>query len=252
MPFPLAHPAAVLPLRRYCPRWLNFPALVVGSLAPDAGYLFGEHYGGPFSHRLIGSVGFCLPLGFMVVALFYWLRSPAVRLLPAPYQRALLPLCARPWGSLWSVLLSLLIGAWSHQLWDSFTHNDGWAVLHLPLLRMELFKALGRTVRVCHVLWYGCSFAGLIWIFLAFERWKRNYVAGGAASSGQVVLRDAVLVALLTLPIELGHHLIRRNKLGLCLLAAVCALPVIAIVLRLRNTRRGASPKPERQALDAR
>jgi len=61
-----------------------------------------------------------------------------------------------------------------------------------------------------------------------------------------------VLVALLTLPIELGHHLIRRNKLGLCLLAAVCALPVIAIVLRLRNTRRGASPKPERQALDAR
>ena len=40
MPFPLAHPAAVLPFRRYCSRWLNFPALVIGSLVPDLGYLF--------------------------------------------------------------------------------------------------------------------------------------------------------------------------------------------------------------------
>ena len=34
MPFTLAHPAAVLPLRR----WLWFPGLVAGAVAPDVGY----------------------------------------------------------------------------------------------------------------------------------------------------------------------------------------------------------------------
>jgi len=59
MPFPVAHPAAVLPLRRYCPRYLSFPALVVGSLSPDLGYLFGHLHADWFSHRFwAGSFGF--------------------------------------------------------------------------------------------------------------------------------------------------------------------------------------------------
>src|ERR1035438_3630138 len=104
MPFPLAHPAAVLPLRRYCPRWLSFPALVIGSLAPDAGYCLGELGGrdwGVFTHGVLGSVVFCLPLGMVLLALFYALRSPVVRMLPTPYQQALLPLCRRSSGSSW-------------------------------------------------------------------------------------------------------------------------------------------------------
>jgi len=32
MPFPLAHPAAVLPLKRFCPQRLSFSALVIGAL----------------------------------------------------------------------------------------------------------------------------------------------------------------------------------------------------------------------------
>jgi hypothetical protein len=59
MPFPVAHLAAVLPLRRYCPRYLSFPALVVGSLSPDLGYLFGHLHTDWFSHRFwAGSFGF--------------------------------------------------------------------------------------------------------------------------------------------------------------------------------------------------
>ncbi|MFX7840593.1 DUF4184 family protein, partial [Acinetobacter baumannii] len=29
MPWTFAHPAAMLPLRRLCPRWLSWPALVL-------------------------------------------------------------------------------------------------------------------------------------------------------------------------------------------------------------------------------
>ena len=155
MPFPLAHPAAVLPLRRYCPCWLNFPALLIGSLMPDAGYFFGEQHVGPFSHGLTGGFAFCLPGGLVMVLLFYWLRSPALKLLPGPYQRALLPLCQRPYPSLWAVLLSLMIGTWSHQLWDAFTHNDGWAVQHLPVLQTAVVTAFaphGQAVP-CPLVW---------------------------------------------------------------------------------------------------
>jgi hypothetical protein len=61
MPFPLAHPAAVLPLRRV--QALCFPALVLGSLTPDFGYLFADL--SRLSHHLLGSLLFCLPAGLL-------------------------------------------------------------------------------------------------------------------------------------------------------------------------------------------
>jgi hypothetical protein len=237
MPFPLAHPAAVLPLRRYCPRWLNLPALIIGSLTPDAGYFFSEQHLGTLSHRFTGGFIFCLPLGVLLAAAFFALRTPAVKLLPRAYQEALLPWCRRGIGSFWIVLLSLLVGIWSHQLWDSFTHRGGWAVVHLPLLQEVAFTAFGRTARVCHLLWYGCSFAGVIWVFLAFEKWKQSQVAGAAGAPTRTVLRDAVLVALLVLPIQLAHHLVQHRQWRLMLVAAVCAVPVGIIVLRVRRAR---------------
>src|SRR5438876_728351 len=97
MPFPIAHPAAVLPLRRYCTRWLSFPALVIGSVVPDVGYLLGEDWIN-FSHQLSGSVPFDLPLGILILAVFYRFRTVVAGMLSAPYQRLLLPLCRRPKG----------------------------------------------------------------------------------------------------------------------------------------------------------
>src|SRR6267142_2803077 len=71
MPFTLAHPAVVLPLRRFSPRVLSFPALVVGSITPDVGYCFGRLNVEEFSHSFVGSLAFCLPVGLLMVAIFY-------------------------------------------------------------------------------------------------------------------------------------------------------------------------------------
>ena len=245
MPFPLAHPAAVLPLRRFCPRLLSFPALVIGSLSPDGGYLFEEMLWGRRSHELLGSLAFGLPVGIVLVVLFYWLRTPLARLLPVPYRQALLPVCRQPHPPIWAIIISLVIGTWTHVLWDSFTHNDGWFVQHSAILYSPVITAAGRTARVCHVLWYGCSFVGVVWLFLVFEKWKQTCVLGAAAVSAREVLRDAVLVAILVLPIQLAHHLVRQNKLGLCLIAAVFALPVIGIVLKVAKARKAAADQHE-------
>ncbi|MCX6922144.1 MAG: DUF4184 family protein [Verrucomicrobia bacterium] len=245
MPFPLAHPAAVLPLRRVCPRWLSFPALVIGSLTPDGGYLFGARAGGSLSHQFLGSFTFCLPLGLVLVVLFYVLRSPGVRLLPMPYQRALLPLCQMPRSSAWGIVVSLLIGAWTHLLWDSFTHIEGWGAQHLPILQSTVFTVRGRTVQGCHLLWYGCSFAGMIWLFLVFEKWKQACVNGGAYVPTRTVIRDAVLITILVLPIELIHHFAQGQSSGLYLIATLCALPAIGIALKVGNPHKsGTTPKP--------
>ena len=178
MPFPLAHPAAVLPLRRYCPQRLSFPALAIGSLTPDASYCLGEKEGGAFGHSLLGSVVFCLPVGILLLALFYGLRAPVVRMLPAPYPQAFLPLCRGHW---------LTLGG-GHFLVDRGldAHPMGFIHPHQRMVRATsarspigvVISVRGRTARVCHLLWYGCSFAGVIWLFLAFEKWKQPPSAG--------------------------------------------------------------------------
>src|SRR2546426_9342497 len=114
MPFPLAHPAAVLPLRRYCPRYLNFPALMIGSLTPDVGYCLQRFRVDQFSHSFVGSVAFCLPTGIAMLLVFYAIRESLVAALPAPHRDALLPLCRKPNDRPASaIVLSLLIGAWT-------------------------------------------------------------------------------------------------------------------------------------------
>src|ERR1044072_2205010 len=81
MPFPLAHPAAGLPFRRWCPRYFSFSALVVGILVADVGYFSGQYHLGEFSRRFfVGTVAFCLPVGMLIIIMFRLVRPPIISL----------------------------------------------------------------------------------------------------------------------------------------------------------------------------
>ena len=69
MPWTLSHPAAVLPLRRFSPRPLDFAALVVGSMTPDLGYYIDRFDLSTCPHPA-GSFVACVPTG-VIPALFY-------------------------------------------------------------------------------------------------------------------------------------------------------------------------------------
>jgi hypothetical protein len=191
MPFPVAHPAAILPLRRYCPRYLNLSALIVGSLSPDFGYLFGHLHADRFSHRFwAGSFGFCLPAGLLIVWIFHFMRDPVVQLLPARYRELFRPRNLEP-GMLgfrpsaffrpsdfgfrywpWLALpVSVLIGAWTHDLLDSLTHPDGWLVEHISALRAPVFQLAGTSMPVCELLYAGFTFLGAFWVAACYLRW---------------------------------------------------------------------------------
>jgi hypothetical protein len=233
MPFPLAHPVAVLPFRRFCPRFLDFPALVVGSLVPDLGYLFGPLHLDELSHQLRGSVVFCLPLGIITLALIYGLRSLTLRKLPKACQPGFLQLPWPPLSSPGIIVVSLLVGIATHLFLDSFTHKDGWLVERLPVLRMSLGSVAGRAVRVCSLLWYACSFIGIALVFVAFRTWQSKSSPAPAAVATKARWLGALLVAIAVLPIELAHHLL-RNWLGML---AVAGMTLQLLLLILRKSR---------------
>lgn len=227
MPFPLAHPAAVLPLRRFCPRYLDFPALIIGSLSPDAGYAFGTlnlnlaYYSNNieyFSHQpLAGTIGFCLPVGLVLVLVFYLVRLPVVRLLPGGFRRAFLPLCQVPVGSPFVIVVSLLLGALTHELLDALTHPEFWLVRYLPVLLAPVFSVGHPRLLVCDVLYTSCTFFGAAWLALVYLRWWAQTAAVAIPRGRQwacaLLLGGAVL--FIALACRGPHQLIGQFPAGI-------------------------------------
>lgn len=153
MPFTLAHPVAVLPFAR-CRR-CHFPALVIGSLAPDFVYsLHGRPVAG--GHGLADMLWPNLPLCLV----FYWLylalwrgalreylpdclnaapgRLPENRAEPHSRREAGRAALA-VWRELGCFIPCALFGMATHLLLDAFTHPTGWFVQQFACLRQTVW-----------------------------------------------------------------------------------------------------------------
>jgi hypothetical protein len=114
-----SHQAAVLPLKVRFPDRFDGVALVVGSAAPDIGYVLAG-IAEPPSHAWHSLVWFHLPV---VVGLSWLVRRAA------PVVAAHLPTPLRDYGVLGLVRHPVRVTAWSavlgaltHQVWDAITH----------------------------------------------------------------------------------------------------------------------------------
>jgi hypothetical protein len=163
--FPLAHPAAVLPLRRWCPSRLNFAALVIGSLTPDiSNFLDWDH----FTHSFRGSFEFGLPAGIVLLLIFYRVRRPLVEMLPNPHREALLPLCIGRENSFFVWAVSLLVGNWSHQGWDFFTHGDSRMIQEWGSVTMPFHVGGSNELKVSGILYLLSTAGGLVALTLTY------------------------------------------------------------------------------------
>ncbi len=178
MPFTFSHPAAVVPLRR---TQLIFSALVIGSMAPDVESFLHLTTHVNFSHTFPGVFLFCLPAGLCLYFLFHRvLKHPLLMLLPGRHQARLFPLVHSHTqqrfnaSCLFNVFLSLLLGTFTHVVWDAFTHEYGWFVLRIPALQMTALHTAHRDVRVYTILQHGSSVVGLVLLFFWYIRWFRN------------------------------------------------------------------------------
>ncbi len=203
MPFPLAHPAAALPFRRFCPRYLSFSALMIGSIVPDVAYsiddlnkfshtlqlLFGSAVNDlqyvreawdwdDFSHTLPGSICFCLPVGILLLLIFTGLRTAMASILPNPHRNALLELCEKRSHPTWiSYALSLLIGIWLHILWDCFTNGDRWLGQQFSFLNFAIIQYGSVQIETSRLFWWASSIGGMLALLIAYWKFIRRQKA---------------------------------------------------------------------------
>lgn len=136
MPFTISHAVAVLPFIALARRQRLVPAaLVIGSWIPDLPYFVPPHRGSDWSHSASGPFTIDLLLGLAVFALWrVVLQQPLADLAPRwigdrlPPSRGL-----EPKRVLW-VVMSLILGAVTHVVWDTFTHRRRWGTTQFEAL----------------------------------------------------------------------------------------------------------------------
>lgn len=123
------------------------------------------------AHTLMGTMTFSLPIGIIVLLIFYWIAPEIAFLLPSPHREALQPRINVHTFSVREVLMAacgIVLGAWTHVLWDSFTHRTGWIVERVPLLGQTL---LGTGMSSYVALQYLSSVLGLCLLAYIYGRW---------------------------------------------------------------------------------
>lgn len=179
MPWTFSHPAAVLPLERFCPRYLSFPGLIVGSLMPDFGYYIGNFPLARIAHTVAGSVFVCLPMGLVLLFLLARLRDPLLFLLPRRHRDVVgHVLGASPRLTLRTLVIlsaSIVIGAWTHIAWDAFTHDGRWGQARLPWLGDTAWTLGGVDIPVYAVLQHASTLFGALMLVLGYRRLLRRF-----------------------------------------------------------------------------
>jgi len=209
MPWTFVHPAAVLPLRKYFAHRHLFGALVVGSISPDFGYYVGRFDMATTAHTLLGLLIVCLPTGLALLVLTRILHRPVANLLPQPHRQAILSLPRMPQlGSSMTVLYvsaAIILGAVTHNIWDSFTHRAGYVVARWPPLQMPAVMVGTKTLRVFEVLQHASTVVGLIIVVAAYLRWLRATDRGTTApSSISDGWRYGILISLTVISLVLS------------------------------------------------
>jgi hypothetical protein len=122
------------------------------------------------------------------------------------------------WQLLARVVLSILVGAWTHIFWDSFTHARGWPVGHWALLRYPLLRIDGIDVPVFNLLQHLSTLGGTIALWACYFRWVRRrrgrqpVAPAGPADSLSDSLRYALLgffavvSVSIAVPLALPHN----------------------------------------------
>jgi hypothetical protein len=179
MPFTFSHPAIVLPLTFLPRQWFSLTGLVIGSLTPDFEYFLRMRIKSNYSHTIEGLFWFDIPLGLLLALIFHNLvRDKLFDNLPIFLksrfstfrQFDLKGHFKRNWHV---VTTSILIGAASHILWDSFTHDHGYFVKTIPTLQSSV-DFLGRQIPILKILQHSSTLLGGLVIAFAIYKLPTN------------------------------------------------------------------------------
>lgn len=144
MPFTFSHPALVFPFAYFPQKYFSWTGLIIGSMTPDFEYFIRMRILSIYSHTFSGLFWFDLPLGIAFAFIFHnVIKKPLFDNLPNFFQVRFAKYRKLRWNRHFKyhsviVVVSILIGAASHILWDSFTHSTGFFAQLIPFLSSEI------------------------------------------------------------------------------------------------------------------
>jgi hypothetical protein len=168
MPFTFVHPAIILPLNKSS-RWFSMTGLVIGSMIPDFEYFLRMKIQSDYSHTITGLLWFDFPLSILLAFVFHNIvKMNLINNLPKFLQYRFLPYQSFCWNEYFrknwlKIIISILIGIFSHLLWDSFTHISGYFVEHFPLLKSNIL-IFGYNIPIFKILQHGSTVLGCLFI----------------------------------------------------------------------------------------
>lgn len=160
MPLTFSHPAAVLPLKKLCPTYLDFIALALGSLLPDLGYFFFLFPEASFGHSIIGTLALDLPAGLAIYAAYSWVKTDKIAWAGG-----------NGFPDFLKVAISLWFGALSHVIWDGFTHQRG-VFGTIPLLNTAVVQVGEHSFALYKILQHLSSVFGFLVLVIYLSKQK--------------------------------------------------------------------------------
>lgn len=203
MPWTFSHPAAVFPLKQSrIGKYLNLPALVVGSTSPDLLYSFGLYQSATTAHNLVGWFYTAFPFCLLVFIFNYWLRNPLKTVSPIPLDNSI----RLNWRDLSLFVISLYLGAVTHIVWDSFTHETGTAVRIFSILQTQLLQGMtdSQELAIYKLLQHLGSVLGLIYLCWKYVQYQRKQESD----------------------IQIRNRLKLFRLIGIGLISGLCAFPL--------------------------
>ncbi len=176
MPFTFSHPAIVLPLTRLPKHWYSLTGLVVGSVTPDFEYFFRMNIQSIYSHTLWGILYFDLPIGLLLCFIYHAIvRDIIIDNTPSFISKHLVQYKTFKWMEYFRqnwlvVMLSIIIGAFSHIFWDDFTHGPGYFVHMFPFLKQTVIQTASFRVPLYTLLQHISSVVGMFFIFVYIKK----------------------------------------------------------------------------------
>lgn len=199
MPLTFAHPAAVLPFSRDS-KYVNFLALVLGSMSPDFEYFLRGMPYGEIGHTCFGFITFNLPI-VVIVYLIYkaCIHRTLFRHLPSILQDTYSQKKSSARSlKVFIFLYSALFGMLTHVVWDSFTHLGGFMVSNLSILTSTV-HIYGFNIPIFKFLQHGSTIVGIIAIIgYMYFRTAKNRCTGDRNTGPKQKLMYWGQIALLT------------------------------------------------------
>lgn len=206
MPFTFSHPAIVLPLAYLPKRWFSMTGLVIGSLAPDFEYFIRMKISSVYSHTIAGLFWFDLPLVIVLSFLFHNIvRNSLIDNLPLFLKSRFIVFKSLNWNLYFKknssvVIISILIGSFSHLFWDNFTHKHGYFVERISLLSKDV-SLFGSEIPILKILQHSSTFIGaLIIVFAIYKLPKQNEISIQINFNYWIVL---ILISIVIVSIKL-------------------------------------------------